>query len=54
MGTITCDYTAATGALVCPASYGIWSFTIRGSSMNGTLEVRNELWRQVAVTRSGG
>jgi hypothetical protein len=52
MGTITCDFTAASGLLNCPTNYGLWSFTVRGEDMQGTLQVGSELWRRVAVTRS--
>jgi hypothetical protein len=52
MGIIACDFTAASGALHCPASYGTWSFTMRRDSLTGTLMVRNDLWRRVTVTRS--
>jgi hypothetical protein len=30
---------------------GVWSFTIRGRTMTGTLVARNELFRNVSVTR---
>ena len=52
MGNITCDYAPATHVLNCPASYGVWNFTIRGGrTMAGTLVVRNELFRNVSVAR---
>ena len=54
MGTVTCDYTADTRALVCAASYGTWSFTLTGETLTGTLVVRGELYRRVQVTRSDG
>ena len=51
MGTVTCDYAAGTHALSCPTSYGVWSFTISGRTMTGTLVVRGELFRNVSVAR---
>jgi hypothetical protein len=51
MGNITCDYAAGTHALSCPMGNGVWSFTIRGRTMTGTLVARNELFRNVSVTR---
>lgn len=52
MGDITCDYAAGTHVLNCPASYGVWNFTIAGTAMTGTLVVRGELFRHVSVSRS--
>lgn len=52
MANIDCDWTAATHVLNCPASYGVWNFTISGTAMTGTLVVRGELFRNVAVSRA--
>lgn len=52
MGDITCDYAADTHALSCPASYGVWNFTIVDQTMTGTLVTRGELFRRVAVSRA--
>ena len=52
MGDITCDYAAATHMLNCPMDYGVWNFTITGTTMTGTLVARGELYRRVSVSRS--
>lgn len=52
MGTVQCDYAADTHVLDCPASYGVWNFTISGTEMTGTLVVRGELYRRVTVSRA--
>jgi hypothetical protein len=52
MGTVQCDYAAVTHVLNCPTSYGVWNFTISGAGMTGTLVVRGELFRRVAVSRA--
>jgi len=54
MGNITCDYAADSHVLNCPASYGVWSFTIAGTAMTGTLVVRGELFRRISVARANG
>jgi hypothetical protein len=54
MGTIQCDYAAATHVLDCPTSYGVWNFTISGAGMTGTLVARGELYRRVTVSRARG
>ena len=54
MGTVQCDYSADTHVLNCPATYGVWNFTMSGQTLTGTLVARGELYRNVSVTRVAG
>jgi hypothetical protein len=52
MGDITCDYAPETRVVNCPATYGVWNFTLSGETMTGTLVARGELYRHVSVSRA--
>jgi hypothetical protein len=52
MGIVTCDYAAETQMLGCPTTYGVWSFTLSGQTMTGTLVARGELFRRVTLSRA--
>jgi len=48
MGILPFTYNSKTNQFVSTA-YGIWTFNIEGTKMEGTLLVRNELYRKIKI-----
>lgn len=55
MGTLACEYRAATARATCPMRGWTWSFVARGDSLTGTLvSPAGAVWRDVRVARVAG
>lgn len=51
MGTVACQLDRVNNRLVSHDANSTWTFTLKGKTMEGTLILRNELYRKVKVVR---
>lgn len=53
MGTLECKFERKTNQLICVNDKAIWTFNVRGRSIDGTLFVQGKLFRIVKLSKQG-